>query len=206
MGLDKLFGTLEKVKLLRMLIAKKGQFFEFEEIREATKIKSDKLKKEIINLEKANIVLKTYQKFAKVPEGKNSQSIKIREYVCYEINTNYPLLDNLENLLFDFLHINRKDILEKFKKLGKVKLFLISGIFTNTEKARTDILFVGENIKEKELDKIMSDLNSEYGRDFIVTVYDQQEFEYRLKMFDKLLKDILSMKHEKIVNKLQKLI
>ena len=103
MGLDKLFGTAEKVKLLRMLIGKRGQFFEFEEIKDLTKIKSDKLKKEILNLEKAGIILKTYQKFAKIPEGKNAKVIKVKEYICYEINQKYPLLDNLEKLLFDFV-------------------------------------------------------------------------------------------------------
>lgn len=206
MGLDKLFGSAEKVKLLRMLIAKKGQFFEFEEIRDLTKIKSDRLRKEIINLEKGGIVLKTYQKFAKVPEGKKTKDIKVKEYVCYQINDDYPFLENLESLLFDFAHIDRNDIFEKFKKLGKAKLFLVSGVFTHTDKARTDILYVGENIKEKELDKIMNDMSVEYGRDFVVTVYDQQEFEYRLKMFDKLLKDIFSMTHEKVINKIPKLI
>jgi hypothetical protein len=36
----------------------------------------------------------------------------------------------------------------------------------------------------------------------VIALFDTEEFMYRLKMYDKLLRDVLDYPHEKIVNKI----
>ena len=200
--LEKIFGSQEKVRLLRLFVANKDKFFELEEIEEKILCKREVLRKLLEQLEKSKLIIKTKKKFAKVVEYNNKKvkNIPTKEYNCYEINKDFRFIESLEALLFDMESIDREELLEKFKNIGKVILFVVGGVFTNEEKSRADIVFVGETINKKLIDDVLLELTADYGIDLNVVFYDLEEFEYRVKMFDKFIKDIFRYKHEIIVN------
>ncbi|MCX8513562.1 MAG: hypothetical protein ORN26_00650, partial [Candidatus Pacebacteria bacterium] len=146
--------------------------------------------------------IKSKKKFAKIVEysKKKIKHIPPKEYVCYEVNKDFRFFSSLSALLFDFPSFDRKELLDKFQNIGRIKLFLISGVFLGDEKARADILFVGETINSKSVDLAVSNIIADYGLDLKVVLYDLEEFEYRIKMFDKFIKDIFKFKHEIILN------
>ncbi|MDI9354936.1 MAG: hypothetical protein QM532_01755 [Cyanobium sp. MAG06] len=200
--LEKLFGSQDKVRLLRLLLANRDKFYELDEIKDKIFVDKDILKKLLDQLEKGNIIKKTKKKFAKTIEypNKKVRNIPIKEYFCYEINKDFRYIESLSELLFDMVSVDREELLSKFKNIGKIKLFVVSGVFTNEPKSRADILFVGETINKKMIDDILSQINADYGIDIKVVFYDLEEFEYRVKMFDKFVKDIFRYKHEIVIN------
>jgi hypothetical protein len=63
-------------------------------------------------------------------------------------------------------------------------------------------MYVGEGIKKNVADKVISDLRAELGRELDIVIFDLEEFNYRYKMFDRFVRDLLAGNHVKIVNKL----
>ena len=65
-----------------------------------------------------------------------------------------------------------------------------------------DLLVVGNNLKQTQLDNIIKTIESEIGKEIRYAVFETQEFNYRYSMFDKLVRELLESPHEKIINKL----
>ena len=107
-------------------------------------------------------------------------------------------------MLFDFELLDKKELASRFKNIGRIKLFLVSGLFLNLDKSRVDILIVGESLNKSKSDKVFDILSSELGREVVYSVMDVEEFEYRYKMYDKFVRDILDLPHETIIDKVSK--
>jgi transcription initiation factor IIE alpha subunit len=201
--LEKLFGSVEKVKLIRLFISHPDVLFQVDDIAVKTKVKTEIVRKELTGLVAGNLVIKSKERFAKVFANTKTKKGAVKEYICFKLNKDFRFLSALETLVFNFENANRDALYERFLGVGRVKLFIVSGIFTGTEKARTDILYVGEAIKRNVAEKVVSDLQAEIGKEIRITVFDTEEFAYRYKMFDRFVRDILKDKHEKIVDKLK---
>jgi hypothetical protein len=139
-----------------------------------------------------------------VGTGKKA-SQKLKEINGYKLNQSFPLNDALKNLLFDFQAIDKKELASRFKTVGRVKLFITAGIFIGDEKSRLDILIVGESMKKPKAEKEFETLSAELGREVIFSVMDVEEYLYRLKMYDKFIRDVLDMPHEKVIDKIASL-
>lgn len=201
--LEKLFGSQERVKLIRFFIGRPDGMYEVDEISEKTKVKPELIRKEINSLVSSGLVTKSKEKFAKSHGNvKNKKPISVKEYICYRLNKDFRFLKGLEKFVFDFQNANREALFDRFKNLGRTKLFLLSGIFTGTPKSRVDIMYVAEGLKTNMVEKVIGDLRAELGKDVQVSVMDLEEFNYRYKMFDRFVRDTLVGEKEVIVDKL----
>ena len=201
--LGKIFGSEERVKIIRLFLGDYNDFFLPEEISKVTKIKEELVKKELIILEKSGLLKKIKEKYALGDEDtKNTKQIKIKEYICYTVDKNFRFLDALAKLMFDFKNANKDVLLERFKTIGRTKYMMLSGVFTGDEKSRCDILYVGESIKKNIADKLILDLQAEVGKKLNILILDIEEFDYRYKMFDRLVRDALKDDKIVLINKL----
>lgn len=200
--LEKLFGSHEKVKIIRMFLSHPDTLLQVEDVVKSTKLRSDKIRKELNTLVAANLIIKSKERMAKLPTSSKAKKVVIKEYVCYKLNNNFRFLNSLSGLMFDFRNANRDALYDRFKSVGRTKLFLVSGVFTGTDKSRVDIMYVGENVKKSAADKTLSDLRAELGMDLNIVIFDLEEFNYRYKMFDRFVRDTLTGEHVKLVNKL----
>lgn len=201
--LGKIFGSEERVKIIRLFLGDINDFFLPEEISKVTKIKEELVKKELVILEKSGLLKKIKEKYALGDEDtKNTKQIKIKEYICYTVDKNFRFLDALAKLMFDFKNANKDVLLERFKTIGRTKYMMLSGVFTGDEKSRCDILYVGESIKKNIADKLILDLQAEVGKKLNILILDIEEFDYRYKMFDRLVRDALKDDKIVLVNKL----
>jgi hypothetical protein len=128
---------------------------------------------------------------------------KVKEISGYKLNTSFPHNQALKELLFDFQSLDKKELVTRFKLIGRIKLFVLSGIFIGDTKSRVDILIVGEGIKRQKAEKILESLSAELGRDVVYSIMDVEEYEYRYKMYDKFLRDIIDMPHERVIDKMK---
>lgn len=200
--LEKLLGSQEKVKLIRMFLANRDTLFQVEDIVKLAKLKSEKVRKELNNLIAANLIIKSKERMAKLPANSKSKKLAIKEYTCYKLNPSFRFINSLTDLMFDFKNANTDVLYDRFKQIGRTKLFIVSGVFLGEDKSRADIMYVGEGIKKNVADKVISDLRAELGRELDIVIFDLEEFNYRYKMFDRFVRDLLAGNHVKIVNKL----
>jgi hypothetical protein len=200
--LEKLLGSQEKVKLIRMFLANRDTLFQVEDIVKLAKLKSEKVRKELNNLIASNLIIKSKERMAKLPANSKSKKLAIKEYTCYKLNPSFRFINSLTDLMFDFKNANTDVLYDRFKAIGRTKLFIVSGVFLGEDKSRADIMYVGEGIKKNVADKVISDLRAELGRELDIVIFDLEEFNYRYKMFDRFVRDLLAGNHVKIVNKL----
>ena len=64
------------------------------------------------------------------------------------------------------------------------------------------MLVVGDRLKQAKLLSMMLSIEAELGKELRYAAFETTDFQYRLSIYDKLIRDILDCRHEKILNKL----
>jgi hypothetical protein len=111
-------------------------------------------------------------------------------------------LEPLRNLLVDSGGMQIPDISARFNGAGKITLFITSGIFMHDDDRLIDLMIVGDRLDKKMIDIEIKKIESEIGKELRYAVFDTEEFLYRLKMYDKLIRDLLDYPHTKVVSKI----
>jgi hypothetical protein len=115
----------------------------------------------------------------------------------YYFNHSFKYANEFESLLVIGSDTMDKDsILSNFKKAGRLKLLLISGVFIKNKDSRVDLLIVGDKMKKSKIEEGVRKLEAEIGSELVYALFDTKEFFYRLNMYDKLVRDILDFPHE----------
>ena len=120
----------------------------------------------------------------------------------WQLDSSFPLLLPLKELVLDTTPLSRIDFLRKLSKTGHIKLVILSGIFIQRDDSRVDILVVGNKIQKNVLERCLKEVEAEVGKDLVYAVFETDDFIYRLNICDKFIRDILDYPHQKILNKL----
>lgn len=187
--LAKLFGSENKVKIMRLFLFNPDKVFSIKDIAERIKAKSFKVRKEITVLEHMGLI-----KHRTLPKNKKGS-------MGFCLDSSFTYL----KALYDFLintPLQSKEITKKLTRLGSIKLIVISGVFIQESDSRVDIMIIGDGVKAPSLQNTMKSLESEIGRELKFAYFTTEDFKYRLTMYDKLIRDVLDYPHEKVVNKL----
>lgn len=204
--LEKLFESPLKVKILRLFLRNPDLVFTLDDISRSTQLRPAQTRKEVKKLENFGFLKKKFTSFSeekpvKHPAAKKKK-IKIKKKPVYFANQDFILYKTLRDLIAVASQPSRKKLIEKIKRLGKVKLAVIAGIFINNENSRADLFVVGDNIKKKKLEKLLADIESETGKALNYVYMETSEFKYRMNMYDRFLRDILELPHQKLINRL----
>jgi hypothetical protein len=201
--LAKLLGGTDRVKIMRLFLHSEGSILSLHDVAEKTKSKSILLRKELTVLSSLGFIEKKKSKtYVSVGTAKKSVS-KVKEVVGFTLNPDFPHIQALKDLLFDFQSLDKKELASRFKLVGRLKLFILSGIFIGESKSRVDILIVGEGIKRPKAEKVIELMSAELGREIVYSIMDVEEYEYRYKMYDKFLRDIVDTPHETVIDKIK---
>lgn len=195
--LGKLFGSSARIKVMRLFMLNGRSGFENKDIIKRSKISPSSARKELSLLSGAGFIKKrNFTKEVETPTG----HLKKKKTTGWFLNENYPYLASVQNLLVDSCSMNREDIMKRFKKAGRIKLFIVAGIFTKDEESRLDLMIVGDNLKRNIIEASVRNLEAELGRELSYAVFETIEFTYRLDMYDKLVCDVLDYPHETLVS------
>lgn len=199
--LARLLGGNERVKIMRYFLYHDDVIATIADVTDKTKSKSTIVRKELAALTAIGFLEK--KKGKTFVTGKGAKAIsKMKEIVGYKLNPLFPHNQALKDLLFDFELLDKRELANRFKPVGRIKLFVVSGVFLGQEKTRIDILLVGEALKKPKAEKLFEALSAELGREVIYSMMDVEEYKYRYKMYDKFIRDIVEMPHEKVIDKL----
>jgi hypothetical protein len=200
--LEKLFGSAAKVKIIKLFIFNPELAYDISQIAERSKVSKEITRKEISNLAEIGFIKQRfYTKEVKRQKNRDIQIIRKRVN-GWTLDPKFPYIEAIQSFLSNINPFKHKYIVDKISRAGKIQLLIISGIFIKNPDSRADLLVVGDNLKQGQLDNIMRTIESEIGKEIRYAVFETSEFNYRYSMFDKLIRDILDYPHEKIINKL----
>ncbi len=177
-----IFGGEAKVKIMRLFIFNPGLSLSASEVSKRAKERPETARRELANLAKAGLVKK-----------------HARGYV---LNPSYVYLPAIGNFLVDATPMSEKEIAKKLGKVGNIRLVLISGVFLHDPDARVDMLVVGDGLSQGKLNQTIASIEAELGKELRYAAFETADFQYRLGIYDKLIRDILDSRHRLIVNKL----
>jgi len=197
--LDKLFGSPERVKILRLFILNPKLCFEPKDISRRTKSAIRKVNQELKMLRGIGFVKSAVVTIEKTVRKKTKKQ-KIKGL---QLNPAFEFLTPLTKLLFNAEIIKDEDLLKRLKKAGKLQFVVVSGIFINEDESRADLLLVGDYIKKPALENVIKGIEAEIGRELNYGVFDTEDFAYRLSVCDKFVRDVLDYPHRRIFNRLK---
>ncbi len=199
--LARLLGGNERVKIMRFFLYHDEMVVSGATVADKTKSKGAIVRKELNALTAIGFIEKKRGK--EFVTGKSKHAVtKVKEIIGYKLNPLFPHNQALKDLLFDFELLDKRELANRFKPVGRIKLFIVSGVFLGLENSRVDILLVGEALKKPKAEKLFEALSAELGREVSYSMMDVEEFHYRYKMYDKFVRDIMDMPHEKAVDRL----
>lgn len=200
--LEKLFGSAAKVKLIKLFLMNPEVAYDNSEAAERAKVSVGLARKEVANLEKIGFIKPRF--YTKEIKRQKNRTIVIAKKRTngWILDPKFPYIEAMESFLSNVNPFKHRDIVEKISRAGKIQLLVISGIFIKYDDARLDLLVVGDNLKLGSLENIIKTIESEIGKEIRYAVFETSEFNYRLSMFDKLIRDTLDFPHEKIINRL----
>lgn len=86
------------------------------------------------------------------------------------------------------------------KALGNVELMIYTGQFTRDDSSGVDLLIVGD-VNTNAVQKFVSELEAQEGKEIRYTVMTRQEFEYRRQIKDRFIITVLSAKTQVVIDK-----
>lgn len=173
--LGKILGSQARVKIMRLFLLNRGKVFNTKDIFNRSRVTQNAGRKELRLLSATGFIKR---------KGEN-----------WIFNSNFKYEEELASLLISGESVDEGGIMKLFNRLGKIKLVITSGIFIKNRDARVDLLVVGDKIKRRGADDAVRKLEAEIGSELTYAVFDTDEFNYRLGMYDKLIRDILDFPH-----------
>lgn len=195
--LGKLFGGVARVKIIRLFLLNPDQGFETSLVAERSRLSSSTARQTITQL--ANMSLVKKRSFVKeVVNGRTGKVTKKRVQGWF-LNPEFPYIQELKALLVEGDFFKHEDLVKRFRPAGRVQLLIVSGVFIQQSDSRLDLLLVGDNISKKYIQKTISVLESELGKELAYAVFDTNDFKYRVSMYDKLLRDMFEYPHTRLL-------
>lgn len=187
--LGALFNSLARVKIMRLFLLNPKAVLAPSAVATRSSVTPATVRRELALLARSGFIIrkKERQSGKKVIEG-------------WSMNTEFEYVDAMENLLFGTEFIDLDELGKRFKRSGKVRLLLLSGVFNHNPNARLDLLVVGDNLKRPVVDRIIRSLEAEIGKELAYATFETSEFIYRASMYDKLIRDVIDFPHEKVIN------
>lgn len=200
--LAKLFGSDTRVKLMRLFLFNPDASYSADGVLLKSKANKKEFKKEIGTLMNIGLVKKkSIVREITLKKKKKVVTKKIHEN-GFTLDPKFPYLQALKNLLI-MVSLHADDTLvKKFSHVGRIKLFIASGVFIQEWDTRVDLLIVGDDINMTKLDGVMKSIEAEVGKEITYSAFETEDFEYRYGMHDRLIRDVLDLPHTTLVDKI----
>lgn len=194
-AIDGLFGSKTRVKLMHLFLSNPGKSFYVREITRLIDEQINSVRRELSNMLAVGVIdsdtadnklyysvnqrYEHYHAFKEIFTGKKtSRSVKNGETNTQQDSSAlYQMLSAVPNL----------------------RLAIVAGVLVEGSASEVDLLLVGMLTPQK-IKTITSRIEKSEGRSLNYTVLNYDEFYYRLSIRDKFLMQVLSSKHDVIID------
>ena len=177
--LGKILGNGARVKIMRLFLLNRSKGFKSKDVVKRSRVNAETVRRELKLLSSVNFIKR-----------------RSKTSLDWYFNSLFKYAGEFEELLVRSDSLNKEKILDNFKKVGRVKLLVVSGVFIKNEDSRVDLLIVGDKMKRSRIEEGIRRLEAEIGVEIVYAIFNTKEFIYRLNMYDKLVRDILDYPHE----------
>lgn len=193
--LGKIFGGLNKVKVLRFFLLNPELSADLSEISSVVKISSSALRKELNLLESIKFLSQ------KMATRVNSRGGKRRVKV-WQLDAAFPFVADLRRILNYEIVEDRTDVAKKFRGCGRLKLVILSGMFMNDAGGRVDLTIVGDDLNRRAIERVIHKMEADFGKELKYAILETEDFNFRMFSGDKFIRDIFDYPFEYSLNKL----
>jgi len=192
--LNKIFGDRVRVRIMRLFLLNPEKTYTKNQIIATARGSRGMVEKEIAAFMRAGLIkqkkISGYQKKRKPLS------------VGWTLNSTFIYLPQLQSLVANGVLLKNKDVMNRLQRAGNMKLITLSGVFLQDWSSRIDLLVVGDRFNKDVLSRSIRSIESDIGRELQYTVLDTTDFQYRLSVGDKLLRDVFDFPHQVVLNKL----
>ncbi len=185
--IDQLFGSRTRVKLLRIFLSNPEKSFFVRELTRRIGERINSVRRELENLESIGLL-------GSYPSGKKK---------FYRVDQSFILFRELKNLIVKSQLTLEKELTAQLRKIGQISFLMLTGVFTGSKNAKTDIFIVGK-VNRKKLKRLVQSLRKQFDDHIRYTIMSKQEYEFRNNLTDKFLYDLMESSHVIIVDRLKK--
>lgn len=197
--IEQLFGSKTRVKLLQLFYGNPNRSFYVREITRKVDEQINSVRRELANLQSIGIIMS---------DTSNNK-------VYYEVNQKYENFSPLQELFGSKAtklkraggkKATKPEVVtvageaNDLKALGNIEAACLLGQFTRDELSGIDMLIVG-NVNTNALQKYVSELEEQEGKELRYTVFSLEDFMYRLTIKDRFLSNVLLSKKQILVDK-----
>lgn len=183
--LDRLFGSRTRAKLLTLFTGGVRRPYYVRELARLTGERVNSIRREVDNLKRMGLL--------------SSQLRRGKKF--YVVNVTFPLLEELARLTTKGRKGIEDRLFEGIRRVGTVQLALLTGFFTQSKTAPTDLLVVG-SVREAALKEFISSIEDELGKEINYTAMTLTEYEYRRTMKDHFLQQVADSRPVELINTL----
>lgn len=188
--IDALFGSKTRVKLLHLFLNNPGKSFYVREITRLIDEQINSVRRELANMVEVGII--------------SSENSENRLY--YKVNQRYQYYVPFRAIFADE-RVESKSMetssneqwIEDVKTLSGVKAAVAAGVLVDGSKSPVDLLIIGRPAQAK-LKKLITQIETDEGREINYTVLSHDDFYYRLSVRDKFISEILHNQHKVLVD------
>lgn len=191
-----LFGSSARVKLLRFFLFNPEERFTIEDVARRARLVRRTARTEINILERAGVIKKSTVLMEQ--EGKKA---KVKT-ALYTLDKDFLFAHQLHKFLTDTAPLNTETILTQVKKIGKVDVVVMAGVFVHEPDQRIDMLIAMKSPPLPKVEVAIRAIEAEIGTSVRFMLLETADLQYRLGMYDKHTRDIFDFSHEILVDRI----
>jgi len=200
--LTAILGSETKVKMLRLFLFNPETPFFANEIARRTKSSSSSVRKELETLAAIDILKKRVVSKDAPRKHPGHVSAKRIRGLGYILNPHFPHLEALRNLLIISSVSADATLAKRFAGVGRLKVVIAAGVFIQNWDSRVDLLLVGEGLNLHKIESVIRDIEAEIGKEIAYSAFETADFEYRMGIHDRLVRDIIDSPHTTLLDRL----
>lgn len=189
--IDALFGSKTRVKLLHLFLNNPGKAFYVREITRLIDEQINSVRRELSNMLEVGII--------------TSQNTDNKLY--YEINQRYEFYVPFRAIFADQklapASPTESSVSAEWRKLAEkltgARVVIAAGALVNGSASKVDLLVAGD-VPAKKIAAVVAAAELAEGRELTYSTLTYDEFYYRLSVRDRFISDILTNKHEVLVD------
>jgi hypothetical protein len=184
--LAKLFGSVARVRLLRLFLFNPRSTYTVPEAAGHARVPERTARKEIQIFCNAGLVKRARLRSPGARWG---------------LDPEFEYLGVMQDLLIN-APSRAGEMVERLRGVGQLKLVVLSGIFVGEWDGRLDLFVVGDRIKDKKLRLVVRRLEAELGKEIRYSLLSTEQFQYRMGLSDRLVRDVLDYPHTIVLDRL----
>ena len=120
----------------------------------------------------------------------------------YAATPKFVHYESLRTFLRTSSGVDDQSITHNLKKVGTLRLVILSGLFTGVPESKVDLMIVGDRLDERTLASVVRALEAELGRELRYASFSTEDFRYRVGVYDRLVRDVLDYPHRLVLDKI----